>query len=196
MGQQIHIDALQYVRDLGPYEIRGILRNTNPRTHFRYELLISQKGELRERFESLPDRKIAWTYNYYRLSEGVDPDRVAGQLKAFYDKSSLKTARGPQEYVFRLFPLKDIHLMSDCRFELRERTSTLNIPLFMLISIVILMVTLLNFTNLSMAKILKRSREFGLRKTLGSGNSRLVWQVAGGGVHCLQSVHPHFPDPD
>lgn len=67
--------------------------------------------------------------------------------------------------------------MSECRFELRERTSTINIPLFMLISIVILLVTLLNFTNLSVVKILKRSREFGLKKTLGSGNSRLVRQV-------------------
>ncbi|MFC2089455.1 ABC transporter permease [Bacteroidota bacterium] len=179
VGQQIHIDALQYLTDLGPYEIRGILRNTNPRTHFKYELLISQKGKLQERYESLPDRKIAWTYNYYRLSEGMDPAMVAGQLKAFYDNSSLKSAPGPREYVFSLFPLEDIHLMSDCRFELRERTSSLNIPLFMLISIVILMVTLLNFTNLSVAKILKRSREFGLKKTLGSGNSRLVWQVLG-----------------
>ena len=179
VGQQIHIEALQYVRDLGPYEIRGIVRNTNPRTHFRYALLISQKGGLQERYESLADRKTQWTYNYYRLSEGMDPALVTGQLQAFYDKSSLKPARGPQEYVFRLFPLEDIHLMSDCRFELRARTSRLNIPLFMLISIVILLVTLLNFTNLSVAKILKRSREFGLKKTLGSGNSRLVRQVLG-----------------
>ncbi|MFO7670840.1 MAG: ABC transporter permease [Bacteroidales bacterium] len=78
VGQQIHIEALQYVRDLGPYEIRGIVRNTNPRTHFRYELLISQKGGLQERYESLPDQKIAWTYNYYRLSQGMDPALVAG----------------------------------------------------------------------------------------------------------------------
>lgn len=179
VGQQIHMDALQYVSDLGPYEIRGIVRNTNPRTHFRYELLISQKGQLQERFKALPDRKIAWTYNYYRLSEGMDPAIVAGQLKSFYDKSSLKPTRGPQDYDFRLFPLEDIHLKSNCRFELRELTSSLNLPLFMLISIVILLVTLLNFTNLSVAKILKRSREFGLKKTLGSGNFRLVRQVLG-----------------
>lgn len=177
VGQQIHIDALQYVSDLGPYEIRGIVKNTNPRTHFRYELLISQEGSLKERYENLPDRKIHWTYNYYRLSEGMDPALVAGRLKDFFDQSSLKSAPGPQEYVFSLFPLEDIHLMSESRFELRERTSSLNIPLFMLISVVILLVTLLNFTNLSVAKILKRTREFGLKKTLGSGNSRLVGQV-------------------
>jgi len=177
VGQQIHIDALQYARDLGLYEIKGIVKNTEPMTHFRYDLLISQEGSLKERYDSLPKRKISWTYNYYKLSEGSDPEKVAGQLKDYFDESSLKTSPGPQEYEFWLFPLGDIHLLSDCRFELRERTSTLNIPLFILISVVILVVTLLNFTNLSVAKILKRTREFGLKKTLGSGNTRLVVQV-------------------
>ena len=176
-GKLIHIDALQYVRDLGAYEIRGIVRNTDPRTHFRYELLISQKGALEERFASLPDRKISWTYNYYRLSEGSDPAAIATQLKTFYDNSSLKPARGPREYVFSLFPMEDIHLGSDCRFELRERTSRLNIPLFILIAFVTLTVTLLNFTNLSVARIMRRTGELGLKKILGSGNSRLVRQV-------------------
>jgi putative ABC transport system permease protein len=177
MGQHIHIEALQYVRDLGPYEVRGIVKNTYPRTHFKYDLLLSQKGSLQERIESLPGRKISWTYNYYKLSEGMDPAKVLAQLQTYYDESSLKLTRGPQEYVFKLIPLEDIHLMSDCRFELKERTSSINIPLFMLISIVILMVTLLNFTNLNLARILQRSSEFGLKKTLGSGNARLVWQV-------------------
>ena len=177
VGKLINIDALQYVRDLGAYEIRGIVRNTDPRTHFRYELLISQKGALEERFVSLPDRKISWTYNYYRLSKGSDPAAIATQLKTFYDNSSLKPDRGPREYVFSLFPMEEIHLGSDCRFELRERTSRLNIPLFILIAFVTLTVTLLNFTNLSVARIMRRTGELGLKKILGSGNSRLVRQV-------------------
>lgn len=189
MGKQIHIEALQYVRDLGPYEVRGIVKNTSPRTHFKYDLLLSQKGSLQERIESLPNRKISWTYNYYQLSEEMDPAKVVEQLQSFYDESSLKHTPGPQEYVFKLFPLEDIHLMSDMRFELKERTSSINIPLFMLISIVIIMVTLLNFTNLNLARIFQRSGEFGLKKSLGSGNARLVWQVlAEVSVICMVSI--------
>lgn len=179
VGQQIQVDALQYTSNLGPYEIRGIVENTDPRTHFRYELLISQEGGLQERFERLPDRKIAWTYNYYKLNDGTDPSMIARQIEAFYESSSLKQVRGPEDYIFSLFPMADIHLGSDFRFELREQTSRLSIPLFMLISIVILLVTMLNFTNLGLAKIMKRSREFGLKKMLGSGNSRLLWQALG-----------------
>ncbi|WP_163322797.1 ABC transporter permease [Draconibacterium mangrovi] len=177
VGQSITIEALQYTRDLGDYEIRGVVKNTHPKTHFRYELLISQKGGLQDRFASLPDRKIQWTYNYFKLQKDADPKLVADKVTAFYDNSSLKTTPGPQEYGFALFPMDDIHLKSDYRFELRESSSKINIGLFILISFVILTISLLNFTNLSIAKLIKRSKELGLKKSIGATKSQLVQQV-------------------
>ncbi|WP_297094851.1 ABC transporter permease [uncultured Draconibacterium sp.] len=177
VGQTIKIEALQYTRDLGDYEIRGVVKNTHPKTHFRYELLISQKGALQERFVSLPDRKIQWTYNYFKLQKDADPQLVAEKVAAFYDNSNLKTTPGPQEYGFALFPMDDIHLKSDYRFELRESSSKINIGLFILISFVILTISLLNFTNLSIAKLIKRSKELGLKKSIGATKSQLVKQV-------------------
>ncbi|WP_340114931.1 ABC transporter permease [Maribellus mangrovi] len=177
VGQTIKIEALQYTRDLGDYEIRGVVRNTHPKTHFRYELLISQKGGLQERFASLPARKIQWTYNYFKLQKDADPKLVADKVTAFYDNSSLKTTPGPQEYGFALFPMDNIHLKSDYRFELRESSSKINIGLFILISFVILTISLLNFTNLSIAKLIKRSKELGLKKSIGATKRQLVKQV-------------------
>ncbi|MCA1760786.1 MAG: hypothetical protein LC658_13540, partial [Bacteroidales bacterium] len=88
---------------------------------------------------------------------------VAEKLQAFYDASSLKQTRGPQEYSFDLLPMDDIHLKSNYRFELRESSSKINIGLFVIISFVILLVSLLNFTNLTIAKLIKRSKELGLK---------------------------------
>ncbi|HYQ57109.1 MAG TPA: ABC transporter permease, partial [Draconibacterium sp.] len=177
VGQIIKIEALQYTRDLGDYEIRGVVKNTHPKTHFRYELLISQKGGLQERFASLPSRKIQWTYNYFKLKNDADPKLVAAKVKAFYDGSSLKTTPGPQEYDFALFPMDDIHLKSDYRFELHESSSKINIGLFTLVSFVILMISLLNFTNLSVARLIKRSKELGLKRSIGAGKRQILWQV-------------------
>ncbi len=177
VGQTIKIEALQYTRDLGDYEIRGVVKNTHPKTHFRYELLISQKGSLQERYASLPDRKIQWTYNYFKLQKDTDPKLVADKVTAFYDNSSLKTIRGPQDYDFSLFPMDDIHLKSDYRFELRESSSKINIGLFVLISLVILMISLLNFTNMSIAKLIKRSKELGLKKSIGATKGQIISQV-------------------
>ncbi len=177
VGQSIKIEALQYTRDLGDYEICGIVKNTHPKTHFNYELLLSQKGGLQERFESLPNRKIQWTYNYYKIQPGVSPELVAEKVKRLWDESSVKHTRGPKEYDFSLFPMDDIHLKSDYRFELRESSSKINISLFVVVSLVILLVSLLNFTNLTIAKLIKRSKELGLKKSIGANQLQLVGQV-------------------
>ena len=177
VGQTLKIEALQYFRNVGDYEIRGIVKNTHPKTHLRYELLLSQKGHLQERFNTIPDRKIQWVYNYYKLKKGASPDEVASKITAFWDASSVKQTRGPKEYEFSLFPMKDIHLKSDHRFELRESSSKINISLFVVVSLVILLVSLLNFTNLTIAKLIKRAKEIGLKKSIGANKSQIIWQV-------------------
>ena len=177
IGQSINIEALQYSRDLGDYEIKGIVKNTHPKTHFKYELLISQKGGLQERIEQQPTHKTQWLYSYFKLKKGATPNLVAQKVQAFYDASSLKETRGPKEYSFSLFPMDDIHLKSDYRFELRESSSKINIGLFIAISFIILLVSLMNFTNLTIAKLIKRSKELGLKKSIGANQAQLIRQV-------------------
>ncbi len=177
IGKSIEIESLQYARDLGIYEIRGIVKNTHPKTHFNYELLISQKGGLSERYVSLPNGKTQWVYNYVLLKKGASPEDVAAKIRAFYDESELKQTRGPKDYSFSLTPLKDIHLKSDFRFELKESSAKINISLFIIISFVILLVSLLNFVNLTIARLLKRSKELGLKRSAGAAKKQLTGQI-------------------
>ncbi|MGQ8337407.1 ABC transporter permease [Sunxiuqinia sp. A32] len=177
IGKTLEVDALQYTQNLGTYEIRGIVKNTHPKTHFQYELLLSQKGALQERFTSLPDRKIQWVYSYIKLQKGAKPSEVASKILAFYNDSELKETRGPKDYQFSLMPLDDIHLKSDYRFELKESSSKINIGLFIMISVVILLISLLNFINLTIAKLIKRARELGLKKSIGAAKIQLIGQV-------------------
>ena len=178
VGQIIKFETAQYKQDTGDYEVRGIVKNTHPKTHLKYELLTSQKGNVQRDFEELlPNLKVLWAYNYFKLQEGASPILVAQKLKDFWDKSSLKQEGGPKEWDFSLFPIDDIHLKSDFRFELRESSSKINISLFVIISFVILLVSLLNFTNLTIAKLIKRSKELGLKKSIGANQWQIIWQV-------------------
>ena len=177
VGQIIKFEADQYSQNIGDYEIRGIVKNAPPKTHFKYELLASQKGNVQKDFENLPKFKYLWAYNYFKLKKGASPILVEKKLKDFWDKSSLKQEGGPKEYDFSLFPMDDIHLKSDFRFELRESSSKINISLFVIISFVILLVSLLNFTNLTIAKLIKRSRELGLKKSIGASQWLIIRQV-------------------
>ncbi|MGQ7869069.1 ABC transporter permease [Sunxiuqinia sp. sy24] len=178
VGQIIKFETAQYMQDIGDYEVRGIVKNTYPKTHFKYELLVSQKGNMQKAFEkTLPNLKVQWAYNYFKLQKGASPELVAKKIAAFWDKSSLKQEGGPKEFDFSLFPMDDIHLKSDFRFELRESSSKINISLFVIISFVILLVSLLNFTNLTIAKLIKRSKELGLKKSIGANQWQIIKQV-------------------
>jgi putative ABC transport system permease protein len=177
VGKTITIEALQYARNVGDYEIRGIVKNTHPKTHFNYELLLSQKGGLQERYEAQPNQKTQWVYNYIRLNKTSSPKQIEDKLLSFFDTSNLKQTRGPKAYQFQLVPMDDIHLKSDFRFELKESSSKINIGLFVIISFVILLVSLLNFVNLTIAKLIKRSKELGLKKSIGATQSQLTVQI-------------------
>lgn len=178
IGKTIDIEALQYAHNLGDYEIRGVVKNTHPKSHLKYHLLLSQKGgRLGDMFSTVTNKKIYWVYNYFKLHEGALAKVVADKVKAYYDASKLKTMRGPKDCSFSLFLIDDIHLKSDFRYELRESSSKINIGLFVLVSFVILFTSILNFTNLSIAKLIKRSKELGLKKSIGANRSQLLKQV-------------------
>jgi len=178
VGQIIKFEADQYGPNIGDYVVGGIVKNTHPKTHFKYELLASQKGNMQKDFEkTLPNLKVQWAYNYFKLQKDTSPELVAQELAAFWDKSALKQEGGPKEFDFSLFPIDDIHLKSDFRFELRESSSKINISLFIIVSFVILLVSLLNFTNLTIAKLIKRSKELGLKKFIGANRLQIIMPV-------------------
>ncbi|HKL32101.1 MAG TPA: FtsX-like permease family protein, partial [Tangfeifania sp.] len=125
----------------------------------------------------MPDQKVQWVYNYVKLKKGTSPTQVANKLLGVFDAGSLKETRGPKDYRFSLVPLDDIHLKSDYRFELKESSSKINIGLFVIISFVVLLVSLLNFINLTIARLIKRSKEMGLRKSIGATQNQLIQQI-------------------
>ena len=78
---------------------------------------------------------------------------------------------------FGKIALTKIHLHSIDREEEFNATSHIqNIYILCLIGCILLILAVVNFVNLSTAQALKRSKEVGVRKTLGSSRSTLIWQ--------------------
>ncbi|PKQ66267.1 hypothetical protein BZG01_11790 [Labilibaculum manganireducens] len=177
IGEYIDVEGLQYRRDLGKYEIVGIVKNTPIKTHFNCEILISQKGSLDATYASLSERKTQWVYNYLKLKKGVSPSLVEEKLLNKFNNSSLRQTRGPKDYEFSLTKLSDIHLKSNFRFELKESNTKININLFTAVAIIILLVSLINFVSLITVNLFKRSKEFGLKTSVGAHKKHLLTQV-------------------
>ena len=73
-------------------------------------------------------------------------------------------------------PLTDIHLYSNKNSELSANSSIQNVYILSFIGLFLILLASVNFMNLSTAHSLKRAKEVGVRKTLGSNKLDLVRQ--------------------
>ena len=73
-------------------------------------------------------------------------------------------------------PLKDLHLSSNRISELSPNSDMQTIYILSFIGLFLIVLASVNFMNLSTAHSLKRAKEVGVRKTLGSNKSDLVQQ--------------------
>ncbi len=80
------------------------------------------------------------------------------------------------EFKYSVIPLKNIHLHSDRTAELSANNSIENVYMLFFIGLFLIVLACINFTNLSTAQSLKRAKEVGVRKTLGSNKRDLIKQ--------------------
>ncbi len=78
--------------------------------------------------------------------------------------------------IYSTIPLTDIHLNSDLVAEISANNDIQSIYILSFIAIFLIVLASVNFMNLSTAHSLKRAKEVGVRKTLGSNKIDLIRQ--------------------
>ena len=145
------------------YKVTGVMKDLPSNTHLPVNMLTS--------FSSEQDRK-GWAYTYILMKEGVNIDGVQRKLSAFIEESI-----GSQEAANISMPLQSlssIHLNSDLAREITTNGKISHVYLFGAVGIFILIMSAINFINLNIAQSLKRLREIGMRKILGSSKVNLI----------------------
>ncbi|TXD83226.1 FtsX-like permease family protein [Subsaximicrobium wynnwilliamsii] len=77
---------------------------------------------------------------------------------------------------YHTIPLTNIHLHSDNQIEMGEKGTIQNVYILSFIGFFLIFLACVNFMNLSTAHSLKRAKEVGIRKTLGSNRIQLIVQ--------------------
>ncbi len=128
-------------------------------------------------------------YTYLLLRKGADPGILQKEMnKELMDKyvgPQLKTSVGISmsqflgsggRYDYSLEPLTSIHLYSHFDNEIEPNGDISYVYIFSAIAVAILLIACVNFINLATARSVKRLKEVGIRKTLGSNRQQLVRQ--------------------
>jgi ABC-type antimicrobial peptide transport system permease subunit len=101
---------------------------------------------------------------------------------ADFDKTSAKIKNLPTPYIkewkeeILLQPLDKLHLYSEFKGGKAVSGGIRFVWLFGIIGVFVLLLACINFMNLSTARSEKRAKEVGIRKTIGSLRTQIIWQ--------------------
>ncbi len=131
-----------------------------------------------------------FSYTYFLLREGVNPDDLESKLLSVIDSYIFKNLpmqiknqfKEPYPRVFYAQPLTKIHLHSHLRQEISANNDIKYIFLFLSIAFMILIIACINYINLATARASKRGKEVGIRKVAGAQRKQLIYQFFGESV--------------
>ncbi|MCM1516902.1 MAG: ABC transporter permease [Paraprevotella sp.] len=154
------------------FEVTGVIADMPYNSHLRYDFLLS--------YSSIPEaRRDIWyihgVYTYMRLEPGKSPrdiEKAFNRISQKYKTAALKH----KDWRIELIPLKDIHLTPRKSYEKEEKGSKTAIRILSVMAIALLLIGWVNALNLTIARYLERSREFGLRKVFGASRLQIIIQ--------------------
>ena len=153
-------------------KITGILKNIPPNSDFPYESCHFIQDAWTGKFV-LGKYHQSRRQCYILLDDEAQASNIQNLMAAFARKHHGQGSNNQTQYVLQ--PLSEVHF--DDRFgNFNNRTvSKLNLTWFGLIGFLLMITASINFVNLTVAQVMKRSKEVGIRKVLGSSR----WQLAG-----------------
>jgi putative ABC transport system permease protein len=172
---------LQGERDL---KVTGVIDKIPDNSHFHFDAFISKA--------TYPAKRETWSnisfYTYLLLNDGADAKKIEAQFPALVLKyaapeiqqdmgvSLAEAQKSVNTFRFFLMPLTDIHLHSATKFEIEPNGDIQYVYIFSALAVFILLLACINFMNLSTASSVKRAKEVGIRKVMGSLKSSLISQ--------------------
>lgn len=170
IGEVVHFDTIDY-------KITAVMEDHVQNTDFPFTLMLSY-ATLRNT-EGADNWDGIWSDEqcYILLKQNEPVSRVEARMPAFVEKYLGKDNYRHQ--TFNLQPLSDLH------YDDRYGTYSYNtVPREMLvalglIALFLIVTACINFINLTTAEAIKRSKEVGIRKSMGSSRRQLVLQFLG-----------------
>ncbi|MBL4871128.1 MAG: ABC transporter permease, partial [Robiginitomaculum sp.] len=166
------------------FRVSGIIANNPSNSHLvgNYFININNAGAIWNRADILESFRVASTYHYVKLTDGVDITELEIKTNA-YIRSEFEARFN---YDVRYQALRDIHFTVGLLEEISSRDEVTglfkpyrersNIFMFTAVGLLTLAIAAFNFVNLQIVQASKRAREIGIRRTLGAQRNEIAAQ--------------------
>ncbi len=170
LGKQMRLN-----RDM-VLNVTGVIKDVPENSHLQFDILISF-STMRSGIGDMYDN-WSWAvfYSYVLLKDGADASALQAKLPELKLKYIGPENESEAKTQFALQPITDIHLRSNMQSEQSPVSSERTVYFLSILAVFILGVAWINYINLSTAKAMERSKEVGLRKTVGATRTQLILQ--------------------
>ncbi|MEQ9440958.1 MAG: ABC transporter permease [Cyclobacteriaceae bacterium] len=170
IGKTINLDRGQ------DFAVAAVLEKPPKNSHIKFNYLLPMESLRAHRdFDSWAGN---WVNTYVLLQETADAHAFETSIQTLLSDNIDNPNWQPRLY---LQALTDIHLRSNFDFntDFADTSSLQSIYLFGAIGLIIMLISCINFINLSTARSFQRSKEIGIRKVVGASRRQLVYQFMG-----------------
>jgi putative ABC transport system permease protein len=160
--------------------VTGVYDDGFGRTHIPYNVFLSL-STLPQPFLAQRNREYMWltTYTYIKLKKGNSRDEFQKKLASFNEKilvPYVKNAEVNGSITMELEPVRDIHLNNTLRFDFVGSVNPAYLKIFSAVGVLTLLIALINYINLTTARVSGRIKEVGIKKYLGATRTGLFLQ--------------------
>ena len=150
--------------------VTAVVKASKENTHIKFDILLPI-NLLKDEFNfDLESWELYVYMSYIKIAKNAT-QKTINRITDFF--------KSYENYNGELLPIqniRDIHLYSDCDFDYKDNSTPGFVNLFLFIAFIILLIASINFVNLATAKTVKRSKEIGIRKTVGAVREQIVAQ--------------------
>ena len=157
------------------FTISAIVEDMPDNSYLDFDCLLSFKTLEKQEYRNR-NMDTEWGWNafntFVKFKPNADTAIVHRQLNGIVEKYNLSYEEMTR--VFKLQPLKDIHLHSNIRHEIGRRNSAVSVYILIAISIFILVVAWINYVNISTIKSRKDLLAMNVKRFLGSKKKHFI----------------------
>ncbi len=147
------------------YSVTAVIQDLPKNSHYDFNLLLYK-----------PQIEYWGARTYVVLNDGYKAAEVQANINANIASINSQMEDNELHGGDFLQPLTDIHLHSNLLYELKPPGDVRYLYIFGVIALIILLLTITNYTNLAIALNANRFREIGMRKTMGAGRTNIATQ--------------------
>ncbi len=160
------------------HTVTGILADVPENSHLKFNMIVSISSAVESMQEFNSRFGSNYLNTYFILNENADLQQMTARFPDYLTRST-GDENTNEYYELFLQPLADVHLSSMSihhDYNNYRKFNGVYIDTFILVGLFVLLIAAVNFTNLTTARARNRSKEVGVRKSIGALRGELFQQ--------------------